>query len=72
MIDKIMLGKFKLPNYLTADAQDLIKKLLKKNPESRLGFNGASEIKKHPFFKKMNWDKVANREVDPPIIPIVV
>jgi len=72
LMDKIMVGKPKFPNYLTADAQDLLKKLLKKTPETRLGVNGAEEIKRHPFFKKVNWASVAAREIHPPIIPVVV
>jgi serine/threonine-protein kinase RIM15 len=37
-------------------AKDLIKKLLTLNPEERLGYNGADEIKEHEYFKGMNWD----------------
>jgi len=72
IMEKIVAGKFKLPNFLTADAKDLVRKLLKKNPETRLGFHGTEEIKRHPFFKKINWTTLANRGVDPPIIPILV
>ncbi|KAK6458358.1 response regulator receiver [Scheffersomyces xylosifermentans] len=38
------------------EAKDLIKKLLNLDPEKRLGFNGADEIKQHPFFDGINWD----------------
>ena len=38
------------------DAKDLINKLLVMNPEERLGFNGADEIKNHPYFKNIHWD----------------
>lgn len=27
-----------------------------------------SEIKRHPFFKGIDWQKLMNREIDPPII----
>lgn len=37
-------------------ARDLIKRLLVKDPRRRLGSSrGAADIKKHPFFKNMNW-----------------
>uniref|UniRef100_A0A7C9ER07 non-specific serine/threonine protein kinase n=1 Tax=Opuntia streptacantha TaxID=393608 RepID=A0A7C9ER07_OPUST len=37
-------------------AKDLIKGLLTKQPENRLGFvRGAAEIKQHPFFEGLNW-----------------
>lgn len=37
-------------------AKDLIRGLLVKQPENRLGFvKGAAEIKQHPFFEGLNW-----------------
>ena len=46
--------------------KDLILKLVN-SPEKRLGKNGSSEIKAHPFFKGINWLKI--REMKPPFIP---
>ncbi len=37
-------------------AQNLILKLMQKNPKVRLGCNGIEEIKKHRFFADINWD----------------
>ena len=53
---------------LSNDAIDLIKKLIN-YPNVRLGKNGSEEIKKHPFFKGINWDNVLNMK--PPFIPIL-
>jgi serine/threonine-protein kinase RIM15 len=36
---------------------DLVKKLLDPNPLTRLGHNGSQEIKDHPYFKTLYWDK---------------
>lgn len=37
-------------------ARDLIRQLLQKEPENRLGSTkGAAEIKQHPFFEGLNW-----------------
>ena len=36
--------------------KDLIQKMLTLNPEERLGFNGADEIKRHPFFEGIDWE----------------
>ncbi|XP_021722101.1 serine/threonine-protein kinase D6PKL1-like [Chenopodium quinoa] len=37
-------------------AKDLIRGLLNKQPQNRLGFvRGAAEIKQHPFFEGLNW-----------------
>jgi hypothetical protein len=35
----------------------------------RLGLNGADEVKRHPFFKGINWNTMKNH--DPPFIPNV-
>ena len=51
----------KLPMSMTADAKHLIVNLLNRNPSKRLGAgsDGADEIKRHPFFSAVDWDKVA-------------
>ena len=43
---KILSGKFELPNRLSHDCKDLIKKILTVNPKNRIGIEG---IKNHPF-----------------------
>ncbi|RZC92021.1 hypothetical protein C5167_027907 [Papaver somniferum] len=48
--------------------QDLISKLLVKNPKKRIGsLKGALEIKRHEFFKGVNWALI--RSVKPPEVP---
>ncbi|MFS7991498.1 putative protein kinase AGC-RSK-2 family [Helianthus anomalus] len=48
--------------------QDLIARLLVKNPRKRIGsFKGSIEIKKHEFFKGVNWALI--RSVRPPEVP---
>ncbi|PKU72985.1 protein kinase PINOID 2 [Dendrobium catenatum] len=49
-------------------AQDLISKLLVKNPKKRIGsLKGSVEIKRHEFFKGVNWALI--RSVKPPEVP---
>jgi len=50
-------------------AKDLLEKLLERNPSKRLGANGVDEIKDHPFFSEINWDKLYKRKIKPPFIP---
>lgn len=35
--------------------------------DSRLGYNGADEIKKHPFFKGVDWMRL--RQCQAPFVP---
>ena len=55
-------NKIKISNL----AKDLIYKLIT-DSDLRLGKNGSEEIKSHPFFKGINWQKI--REMRPPFIP---
>jgi serine/threonine protein kinase len=56
-----------LPNYLSKEAIKLLKGLLAKNPEQRLGFiNGLEEVKSHEFLKGVNWDLLKAKKIKPP------
>ncbi len=48
---------------MTCEAKDFISHLLQINASERLGYNGAQEIKDHPFFKGFDWDKVIQRKL---------
>eukprot|EP00879_Flechtneria_rotunda_P014547 GHRR01015202.1.p1 GENE.GHRR01015202.1~~GHRR01015202.1.p1 ORF type:complete len:698 (+),score=278.76 GHRR01015202.1:156-2249(+) len=53
---------------ISPEAQDLISKLLAKDPAARLGTRaGAEEIKKHPWFEGINWALLRNQP--PPYVP---
>jgi hypothetical protein len=69
-----MKQKLSLPYYLSPDAKDLLIRLLRKEPGKRLGVKGKADIvimKKHRFFRKLDWTKLANRELEAPIKPLI-
>uniref|UniRef100_A0A1A8UAE1 non-specific serine/threonine protein kinase n=1 Tax=Nothobranchius furzeri TaxID=105023 RepID=A0A1A8UAE1_NOTFU len=72
-IDKILKCKLSLPPYLTQEARDLLKRLLKRNASSRLGAGpgDAAEVQAHPFFRFINWEDLLARKVEPPFRPIL-
>ncbi|KAJ6790785.1 serine/threonine-protein kinase tricorner-like [Iris pallida] len=53
--------KFPEEAKLSAEAKELISKLLC-NVDQRLGTNGANEIKFHPWFKGVEWDRLYQME----------
>ena len=54
----------------TRNFEDLVLKLTHKVRKQRLGYHqGADEIKRHPFFKSIDWEKAENLQLKPPIVP---
>jgi len=48
---------------------DLVRRLLTQQPRVRLGARGAKDIKKHPFFKGLDWEALAKKAIKPPFLP---
>lgn len=70
---QILRAKLGMPQNLSLEAQALLRMLFKRNPANRLGAGpkGIEEIKAHPFFTQIDWDKLYNKEVEPPFKPAV-
>jgi serum/glucocorticoid-regulated kinase 2 len=60
------------PEVVPPAAKDLLTKLLNRKPDQRLGAQGASEIKSHPFFHSIDWRKLLQRKYEPTFKPNVV
>ncbi|ESO00477.1 hypothetical protein HELRODRAFT_157371 [Helobdella robusta] len=63
------------PKSLSKEAINIMKGLLVKNPATRLGCGTEVQeivIKEHFFFRMVNWVKLENKEVQPPIKPLIV
>ncbi|XP_066395524.1 serine/threonine-protein kinase AtPK2/AtPK19-like [Miscanthus floridulus] len=70
---KIIKDKLKFPSFLSSEAHSLLKGLLHKEPNRRLGSGpgGSNEIKNHKWFKPMNWRKLEARQIQPSFRPNV-
>lgn len=69
-LSNVVSRSLKFPNshIVSFHARDLIRGLLVKDPENRLGsVKGAAEIKQHPFFEGLNWALI--RCAVPPELP---
>lgn len=60
-----------MPSNISADLHDFMKQLFQKNPEHRIGSNGAEEIRKHKWFHNLNWKAVEKKLIKPPFIPVI-
>ncbi|OCT78487.1 hypothetical protein XELAEV_18029584mg [Xenopus laevis] len=53
-----------IPSWLSKDLKDLLRKLLERNPDRRLGVYG--NIRQHPFFSAIDWEELEWPPVPPP------
>jgi len=69
--ERVLRGKLQLKNYLTPNAKDIIKRLLNRCVEKRLGAGerDALAVKEHRFFTGVKWAEVLGRRVEPPFLP---
>ncbi len=70
----ILKQKLQLPYFLGPDAKDLLTRLLRKEPNKRLGGHTTKDLKTlktHRFFRKIDWKKLEKRELEPPIRPVI-
>ena len=59
------------PSYINDKAKDLISKFLEIDPNKRLGSaeNGWEDVKSHPYFEDVDWDKAKEKKLTPPFFP---
>jgi len=69
MYSKIMTADLEFPSFMSQEARDLLSKLLERNDEERL--QDASVIKKHPFFRSIDWEALKQKKIHPPFVPEV-
>ncbi|MEE6481653.1 hypothetical protein FKM82_012927 [Ascaphus truei] len=57
------------PRWLNKEARDILVMLFVREPERRLGVKG--NIRQHCFFQEIDWERLENREIEPPFRPKV-
>ncbi|CAD8086750.1 unnamed protein product [Paramecium primaurelia] len=68
LFHNIEYAVLKIPSYISPECRNLIKSLLQRNPIKRLGsgVGDSKEIKQHPYFLDVDWEKIKNKELDLP------
>ncbi|KAI4871983.1 hypothetical protein NFI96_034508, partial [Prochilodus magdalenae] len=73
VFDSIVNDEVRYPRFLSSEAIAIMRRLLRRNPERRLGSGekDAEEVKKQPFFRNMDWEALLLRKLPPPFIPSI-
>ena len=74
MYDLITKAELRFPKKfkVTDNAKDFLAKLLVKNQKERFGINGGfEEIKKHPFFKGIDFKALEEKKIEAPFKPVL-
>uniref|UniRef100_A0A8D0AKL9 protein kinase C n=1 Tax=Sander lucioperca TaxID=283035 RepID=A0A8D0AKL9_SANLU len=74
VFDSIVNDEVRYPRFLSTEAIGIMRRLLRRNPERRLGSGekDAEEVKKQPFFRNVDWEALLHRKVAPPFVPSIV
>ncbi|XP_055324963.1 serine/threonine-protein kinase N isoform X4 [Sitodiplosis mosellana] len=73
VFDSIVNDEVRYPRFLSLEAIAIMRRLLRKNPERRLGSSerDAEDVKKQAFFRHILWDDLLLRKVKPPFVPTI-
>ncbi|XP_065347252.1 serine/threonine-protein kinase N isoform X2 [Cloeon dipterum] len=73
VFDSIVNDEVRYPRFLTLEAIAIMRRLLRKNPDRRLGSSerDAEDVKKQAFFRSIQWEELLHRRVKPPFVPTV-
>ncbi|XP_048108798.1 serine/threonine-protein kinase N2 isoform X1 [Alosa alosa] len=73
VFDSIVNDEVRYPRFLSTEAISIMRRLLRRNPERRLGAGekDAEEVKRHPFFRSVDWNGLLTKKVRPPFVPTI-
>uniref|UniRef100_A0A672KAM7 protein kinase C n=1 Tax=Sinocyclocheilus grahami TaxID=75366 RepID=A0A672KAM7_SINGR len=73
VFDSIVNDEVRYPRFLSTEAISIMRRLLRRNPERRLGAGerDAEDVKKHLFFRNIDWDGFLAKKVKPPFVPTI-
>uniref|UniRef100_A0A671XSU1 protein kinase C n=1 Tax=Sparus aurata TaxID=8175 RepID=A0A671XSU1_SPAAU len=73
VFDSIVNDEVRYPRFLSTEAISIMRRLLRRSPERRLGAGerDAEEVKKHLFFRSMDWNGLLAKKVRPPFVPTI-
>ena len=69
--EKILNAELRFPPFFNEDVKDLLNRLITRDLGQRLGNlqNGTEDVKNHPWFKEVVWEKLLSRNIETPYEP---
>ncbi|XP_077784618.1 serine/threonine-protein kinase N2 isoform X3 [Podarcis muralis] len=73
VFDSIVNDEVRYPRFLSTEAISIMRRLLRRNPERRLGAGekDAEDVKRHHFFRLIDWNALLAKKMKPPFVPII-
>uniref|UniRef100_A0A3B1K8T4 protein kinase C n=1 Tax=Astyanax mexicanus TaxID=7994 RepID=A0A3B1K8T4_ASTMX len=73
VFDSIVNDEVRYPRFLSTEAISIMRRLLRRNPDRRLGAGerDAEEVKKHPFLRNVDWGALLAKKIQPPFVPTI-
>uniref|UniRef100_A0A8C8EXI9 protein kinase C n=1 Tax=Oncorhynchus tshawytscha TaxID=74940 RepID=A0A8C8EXI9_ONCTS len=71
VFDSIVNDEVRYPRFLSTEAIGIMRRLLRRNPDRRLGSGekDADDVKKQSFFRGVDWEALLQRRLPPPFVP---
>ncbi|GAB1606854.1 serine/threonine-protein kinase N2 isoform X1 [Argonauta hians] len=73
VFDSIVNEEVRYPKFLSTESIAIMRRLLRRNPDKRLGSSerDAEDVKKQAFFRNVDWDALLMKRTRPPFTPTV-
>ncbi|XP_041370542.1 serine/threonine-protein kinase N2-like isoform X2 [Gigantopelta aegis] len=71
VFDSIVNEEVRYPRFLSTEAIAIMRRLLRRNPDRRLGSSerDAEDVKKQAFFRNLVWNDLLMKKMKPPFVP---
>ena len=74
LFEQILAAPIEIEPFVSRGLKSAILGFLNRNPKERLGCSrtGRKDCEDHLFFKDIDWEKLANKEVKPPMVSTTI